>query len=951
MVTEDVLDAAQLLRIEAVHRGFLFQHLYAAQCLLSAANMSASSTAVETDEDVEVCISATRFYVQVKYRKDTLAWNDIESAISRFDELREAHRNGTRSGEAKFVIICNAAPNGPLKKRINDEGWPNDVLVDWPNAASEDRILPAPSASLSEAFEVIRDLANTLPFALLPPATLVWKLAGVVTLAATGDKSGPNHVFETDELPELFEQLVLQLQDLPSPPPKYRPQHGEPSLFSDERVRLIVGHSGAGKTSWLAQSAQHAVGSLIYIDIADATGASLASTVAREVAGRLSVEGQHLGELLLPGASGKEILQGLSRRIVGDGSAITVVLDNAHRVSSDDLIGVVKAGKGFQFVLLCRPESAIDALDTRLEITREELQGWRSDTVAAAAAETGCRTDAADCQRLIDLTGGLPLYVLNALVIAKEDYDGNVKQLCIDLASSAQTREMAQEVILGRVFCDLQPKIAEVADMLSLCDAPLTRLEIALYLTAAGGPDEAVFLRAVRLLQSRGLLQVFFGNKIKLHDAASVVGQGRLLLRSGDVMKTYNQALLKVVEASLLTNWSSAKLTLFLRLCGRAGRLDLLVEMASDELFHEFGVWPEIEAFLERGSQDERLPPDQRLKALDGLAFADLKVGSDRVSTWLDQMDDLITEHGLVDEERLRVGMKRMNFLAMVGDRKGAKRLIEELSKVANSASSEFSRIYNYNIAAAELALGNGAAAESRTQSLISEYFDLIGLKPHQVMGKDAPALRELITRDPLPIDDIKHLADTLDLHAKTMDAQGKTSPFARIHALKFYDLVQTPESMFRVGQDLVDQFIENKDFIGALEIMENILLPHVQQLKIAQYLIPIRSQYAVVLAYNGRFDEAEAEIGRLQPYESGLDSIGKNELINQRALITHLRRTGPPASSSLSQEALGVFAKRVSMGMGGDQIPLASIGEKKVGRNAACPCGSGKKYKKCHGG
>jgi preprotein translocase subunit SecA len=25
-------------------------------------------------------------------------------------------------------------------------------------------------------------------------------------------------------------------------------------------------------------------------------------------------------------------------------------------------------------------------------------------------------------------------------------------------------------------------------------------------------------------------------------------------------------------------------------------------------------------------------------------------------------------------------------------------------------------------------------------------------------------------------------------------------------------------------------------------------------------------------------------------------------------------------------------------------------VGEKKVGRNDPCPCGSGKKYKKCHG-
>ena len=31
-------------------------------------------------------------------------------------------------------------------------------------------------------------------------------------------------------------------------------------------------------------------------------------------------------------------------------------------------------------------------------------------------------------------------------------------------------------------------------------------------------------------------------------------------------------------------------------------------------------------------------------------------------------------------------------------------------------------------------------------------------------------------------------------------------------------------------------------------------------------------------------------------------------------------------------------------------QYSISTEGAKKVGRNAPCPCGSGKKYKKCHG-
>ena len=45
-----MLDVLQIKRIEAVHGGFLYQHLYAVGCLLLAASAGASAVAVERDE-------------------------------------------------------------------------------------------------------------------------------------------------------------------------------------------------------------------------------------------------------------------------------------------------------------------------------------------------------------------------------------------------------------------------------------------------------------------------------------------------------------------------------------------------------------------------------------------------------------------------------------------------------------------------------------------------------------------------------------------------------------------------------------------------------------------------------------------------------------------------------------------------------------------------------------
>jgi hypothetical protein len=906
----DVLDPAQLVRIEAVHRGFLFQHLYTVQCLLSATALSIEGVEVENDEDVEVQFGGRRIYVQVKHRKEPLAWNDIEEAVTRFGELRAAHERGERGGEPAFLVVSNAAPNGPLAAKLATTDWPVDVLVDWPSADPDARILPAPQASLLEAAEAAGQMAEGLPFATLAPETLVWKLAGLVSLAATGEDEHLDHTFETAKLPHLFEQLVVQLQDLPLPPSRYRVQEHEPDLSTEERVRLIVGYSGAGKTSWLAQSAQHTSGNLVYIDIGDTPGTALANAVAREVAGRVFETGYRLGEIFLPGASGREILQLLSRRLAEQGQVVTVALDNVHQLPSDDLIRVIQAGRDIRFVLLGRPEGEVPALEAVLGVTREALLGWASDTVATAAHDEGCHGDAADCQQLINLTGGLPLFVLNAISVAKSDYDGSLRRLCADLARSAHTREIAQDLILGRIFDQLPEAVASVAELLSLCDAPLRREEVRSYVAAAGGSNPAVFDRALRRLVSQGLLQVFADDRIKLHDAARAVGKGRLLLHGAESVKARQEALRSVVQKSLLESWHPAKLSLFLRLTGEVGRLDVLVEMATEELFHEMGVWPEVEAYLVHGALDAAVLPDQRIKALDGLAFADIKAGSDRAASWLDQMDALITAHDLGAEERLRVGMKRMSLLAGKGDRRGAMRLVADLTPIVEHLPPGHQRVFRYNVACAELALGDVNAAAKRVQPLIRDYYELIGLTPEMVIGKNAPDLARMLKKG-ADVDDVKHLADALDVFAKTSDAQGQPSPFARIHALKFYDLAHAPDSLFRVGQDLVDQFISRHDFDGALDIMETIVLPQLREWKLADYLITIRSQYAVVLAYCERYTEAEAEMTRLEPYESGLPPLMRKELKSQRELIAQLRTCGPPPKWVPPPDLIESFARR----------------------------------------
>ena len=249
MTMYDPLDPSQLVRIEAVHRGFLYQHLYAAGCLLLAGQCGVRFVTAELDEDVEVEVeNRDRLYVQVKTRSSPLTLSDIASALDRFERIHLEHQAGRRTGSGIFVIVANVAPGPELLERVATEGLPAGAILLTPRTTTAlPACLPPAWVDITEAVGWCAERARVLPMATLEPETLVWKLAGRVQLAAAGQM--PGHTFQVDDLHTLFEQLVIQLQQFPPPPDVYRPLENEPVLDSDTRVRIVSGFSGAGKTA------------------------------------------------------------------------------------------------------------------------------------------------------------------------------------------------------------------------------------------------------------------------------------------------------------------------------------------------------------------------------------------------------------------------------------------------------------------------------------------------------------------------------------------------------------------------------------------------------------------------------------------------------------------------------------------------------------------------------
>lgn len=233
--------------------------------------------------------------------------------------------------------------------------------------------------------------------------------------------------------------------------------------------------------------------------------------------------------------------------------------------------------------------------------------------------------------------------------------------------------------------------------------------------------------------------------------------------------------------------------------------------------------------------------------------------------------------------------MKRMNFQAEQGDQHAVERSIDAM-RVMLPDKPKHHRIFRYNAACALFRLKKLDMAEREVRQVVAKNYEVLGITPKQVLGLKQHELSALVHQPDIDYHDLKHTADALELLAMVTKAQGRTEMFARIHAMKFYSLVDAVDSLVRVGQDLADDFVFVHDFDGAREVLEQHVLPTVIRANMLDRVVGVRSQYAVVLAYCGDVDAAEREMARLEPYAPGFTAQQAEEFANQKALIAQQR-------------------------------------------------------------
>ncbi|WP_241000229.1 ATP-binding protein [Pseudomonas viridiflava] len=885
------LDEAQEKRIAAVHGGFLYQHLFAVACLLKAKASNVRSVVIERDEDVEIVLADTRIYVQVKTRSDPLIPSDLGTALDRFQLLREQHEQGRRHGTPLFVVASNQPPGPKLDTQINQGELGDDVQFIHPGETlpAELTCLPDCWADLSSAVTDCVKLAETIPHGALVPESLVWKLAGKVQAAATGHQNLGGYTFHSKSLPTLFEQLLTQLQRLPALQTHYLPQIDEPALINGERIRIICGFSGAGKTSWCAQAAMHTPEPCIYFDARETAGPAFTRSLVREIAGGLVDKPHEIGKLFAPGASGIDSMTALGLHLENQGIAPLVIIDNAHEIPAADLQAVFGCTTQMRFILLCQPVGSIQEGEQLSGVRREVLQGWSLDSVAAEASRLGARGNVETMERVRVLTG-MPLYLQSAARLAAKDYAGDLSALCTALEQQTTLETTAQELILAKVYQGLPETSQHIVTLLSMVDVTITQSELQSLMAAYGTTPPAAVNQAIRALRALGVLEVQGSLEIKLHDAMRLVGAGQLHTVTSPRLLTTKVVLKGLLLTSLKQTRSHHRLRLLIKTSIDLEESEFLIELAWEELFQETGLAPLLIDYLEKASTSSDLDAETRFWAFDSLLFITNRTENpEQKSIYLSSMAQLVANHQLSDRALLSYHQKEMEWQGLQQNAKGVHDAIELIKKLP-ALSPDRRLTLDYNTAVALWRVHQYWAAEVLIEKVINEHLKLLHMNEQWIRGRPINSVVDHLREVSADVTLVTHLANAYEVKALLRKKRGVNPQLYRLYAWKFFVCTQSFSSVVRTGLDAAQDMMDMRDFQAARTMVGSNIIPLIKRAHLLGELSSARSFYAVILAYCRDFEAADREMASIAPFRAGFTDAQRNEFDSQLSLIEDIR-------------------------------------------------------------
>jgi hypothetical protein len=616
---------------------------------------------------------------------------------------------------------------------------------------------------------------------------------------------------------------------------------------------------------------------------------------------------------------------------------IVVVLDNVHRSAVEPIRSIVTATSKICWILLSQPGTVPQSLAGLLDTEVEVLGGWTLDSIAAEFDDAHLKVNPELAKRLQRMTGGLPLFVKHAATLATREYRGDVAEMCNQLEAGTHSEQTLQETILSRVYAGQTPTAQYVAALLSLSDVPLTPEEGIEMVSVALGKPASAMAAEVRSLALAAIVKKV-AHRLEMHDSMRIVAASGIGNLPDGAQARGLKCLKDIIQRSLQKNWIISRQFFLLKLLPRTGNTEQLIGLATteEEMFVEMGFTAQVQPVLTVAVDDATLPIRDRFLALDTLVYWGIQCGDVlSVAALVPKLAELFEQTEKRKDDLARLRIKQMFLAGINHDADLAIKVFDEACKAA-SDDAELLLILRYDLATILFKEGRYKIAEAEAAFLVKSYYKRLGTTPRQVFMAQQDEVYKMVKAVPDWSRLLRRLADTLELLAMVQRAQGKQSVMACMHAHKFFLMTWGLSSAVRVGQEWADEMIGFDDGEGALEVIENFVLQIVEKAQLLAYLVQVRAQRAVILAYCGRFREATDEIVRLMKFDVANPRM-REELENQSRLIGRIVAGEIPLK--LKSAPFREFASKFG--------PML---KSKLGRNDKCPCGSGKKFNRCCG-
>lgn len=862
------LDPAQLVRIEATHSGFLYQHLFAVAQLLTL--QDAVSLRIETDEDVEVLTETEHLYTQVKHLKAVLQPSDIQEILSRFAALRAEHETGHRIRKCSFAIFSSSEPSASLAKARKKSDWPSDVEIVSPKGKQELYRVPA-WTTLEDAIDWTTKAAEALPYCRLAPATLVWKLAAHVHVIATGRVYSQSHEILLTDRRALFEQIDLFTQMIPPPPDRYRAQDSEPALLGEERVRVIVGGTGSGKSSWFSMVSQHFSEKLAFMR-ASSDIENVASWIVRSLVAHLS-SSDTLAAVFRPGAVATESLGLLDQ--LSEQKPLLVVIDNAHLLEPLSLAQLIQASHHLRWLMMGQPGPVLSELLARLSIKGEQLGGWSIRTIAEELAFHEIAANAELSVRVRQVTEGLPLFVQSTAEIAKTDYEGDLARFLDEFERGVHSAEMPQERILAvDVIAHLSEDSRKLAALLSAVRSDLP-IEIVHHI---GGELLALTsqqsLSLVRTLSNWRVLRPGLAKMVGVHDAFRPALQAEFLKLDHEVRENGLCLLLDSIKDQRSNDgWSVEAFLDRLRLLVSLGDGKTVVDVVygAVEILHEYGAIREVEVLLTEVFSIKDLSDEFTFLAADALAFMASQAGKiEDCAKWVDLCETIAKRQTVVSPDwEARIAIKRILMAGHQGDFVTAKQLLNGYLQWAARGTEGF-RVTLYDFALAAHKAEEFTETIKVVTELIDDYFAIFGVSPDSLFGKNPEQLKVELNYDGRE-DELRHLANCLHLRGMAAVDSGRFPGVDFSSAMKLYELLGSYSSAIKSGVEWANATRQAGNLEASLKLFEETIVPNVENNRMMESIVSVYMNYANALAEAGRFGEAQSRLDAAAVFVPGL--------------------------------------------------------------------------------